>query len=259
MCTMKAKYLLALLPVIALSACSNNLGKEITDNEASALMEGIIAKQGETECLTLSYTATTKIEDRKSVAHYKYSCDNYGNEMYFREETETSKTDNYKSSKLIYDWRETKSQTLFYVKTYNGADKKTTIKSYTVSDIGNKSQAYLDEYDKQKSFIEEVSTLFENAILNEKRFTDEYTKETHYHSNGEGNLTTKVTVTHTGDKKDSTIKKVNFNYYYSNNLFSSYKASYATYGGSTKVEEAKVSFNQISVKGPSNWAQYLVK
>ena len=256
-CTMKCKYLFALIPVIALSACSNS-GQEITAEEAAAIVSSIKEKQDATDSYCFSYSATTRIGDRKSVTHYKYAAFEYGGYMCSREESETSKTDNYKSSKIIYHWRETRSDTYFYVKTFNGADNTTTIRSYVVPDIQEPSEQYKEEAAKQEAFIEECSGLFDKVIYSVKDYGSDYKVENHCYSKGEGNLTAKVTYTFTGEKKNTTIKKIEFTYTFNDFLFESFKGTYVTFGGSKKVEEAKCAYN-IKVSAPSNWEDYLIR
>lgn len=254
---MKCKYLFALIPVIALSACSN-LGQEITAEEAATIISTTKEKQDATDSYCFSYSVTTRIGDRKSIAKYKYASFNDGSYMCSREESETSKTDNYKSSKIIYHWRENKSNTYFYVKTFNGADNTTTIRSYVVPDIQEPSEQYKEEAAKQQAFIKECSELFDKVIYSVKDYGTEYEQSNRLYSKGEGNLTAKVAYTFTGEKKDTTIKKIEFTYTFNDFLFENFKGTYVTFGGSKKVEEAKCTYN-VKVSAPSNWEDYLIR
>lgn len=253
---MKVKRLLVLLPVFALIACSS-LGKEITKEEATAKAAAIEENQQNTNVFSFVYKIVTRINDTTEKREYKYTLDEEGNYMLSRVEKEISPSGVYKNSKTIYNVKLEALNRVFYVNTFDGSTNQETTLAY--SSLASGSEELENAIQKQSAFKDEIVDFYNSVVFaKDKNMGDKYNVDAHYYTSGEGNLTTQISYTYNGEQNASTIKKITNTFKYSNNLFSSYNASYVTFGGNKRTEKATNSYKKIRVNLPADWEQCVI-
>ena len=255
---MNIKKLLLFIPVIALSACSS-LGKEISEEEASKMSEDILNSQLAVTTYSFSYTSNSNADGSKETIRYKYVRLNSSDYMVSREENQTSKTNTYKASKSLMVFTTVEAGQVLYIKTYNPSKNEYDIKAYTKS---GQSSEYENTLSKQSSFIKEITGLCNNITYARQDYlgsSDNYNKEQHFYSAKVGNLTARISYTYNGEANNDTIKKIDYTYKYSNELFNGYNATYLTADNQKKTEVATMSYSNVKLEIPNDWQEHIVQ
>lgn len=256
---MKTKKLLLFIPVIALSSCSS-IGKEITPEEANEIAYPIFLNQQTISEYNFSYSVTNNMGDSKETRSYKAIFDENGDYMISREEKETSKGGTYQSSKTIYYFKPSKSSTVLYVKQFNGSTNKTTIESYFYQ-AGDGYEEFEIALNKQKSFKEEATGYYSSTALalgTDPGVGANYDSTYTYYSNGDKNLTAKLSfVYNKTDSGSDTIKTINRTYSFNNELFVKYEGSYVSFDGKKRTETAKCDYKNLKISFPSDWREHI--
>ena len=255
---MNIKKLLLFIPLIALSAC-NSLGQEIDEETASRMGEDIFNSQLSITTYSFSYSINSNADGNKETIRYKYVHLTNGDYMVSREENQTSKTNNYKASQSIYIFTTEEVGQVLYIKTYLPNKNEYDIKSYTKS---GQSAEYENALSKQSSFIKEITGTYNSIVFTYKDYpgpTTNYDKEQHFYSAKQGNLTAKISYTYNGEPSKDTIKKIDYTYKYSNELFNSYNVTYLTLDNQKKTEVATMSYNNVKLNAPTDWQEHIVR
>lgn len=257
------KYLkgLFLIPTLLLASCG--LGKEITEEESKEISKNIAAETAKQKDIAfeLSMSGTSGESKAKVNQDYKMKLAENGDKYYYAlQELGENKSffEVYQVANETYDevtWvkylSEGEEVTAAYAKKGNEVVYEASVATLVASASFGPGAFYM-MFSSPEMFVSDyVDSQSENATIK-------------YYSNGEKNLSIKVTVKNAEKPEDSEegdewVKEGSFTVTYDNNLLKSLEVSSTTNLGNKANGKGKASYDAQKISLPKGWEDLLSK
>ena len=247
---------LVLLPIVALTACAN-LGKEV-DEKAVADYKAELAKQEEPKCLsfTMNLSGTTGKDKQASKSNYKMKQNAEGDKYFYT----YSKNGDSESKVEVYQVKNEQYEEVTWID-YSSEAGKLTI-AYAKKD-NTRYNELTSEYVTSAGMAPSLFYLMVASPdgAGEMLEADEENAETKFYSNGEANLSMKITLKKAQEDPEEEEWAVsgNLTITYNNYRFASLDMSAKTNLGNSQSGKASASYDAVSLSLPSGWEKVLAK